>query len=425
MAIESIFAFGFSHHQLDIASRSKVSFDESKQNKMFVEVLNDGVQSLIILNTCNRTEIYGIGDVAMVKDIFFTIAKESQTYEHRMFEKNGQEAIDHILKVACGVDSKIIGDLEILGQLKRAIFTSKSIGLCSGLMQRITNQCITAAKEVRTKTQLASGTISASYAVVKKIKEHFGEQPLRILIIGIGKFGVSIAKNIVQHLPKSKLTLTNRTDEKAETLSKELAINYVDFSNYGASINDFDIVITSAYAENGYLVNVDQIRDMTRLKWLIDMSVPLAINPDILSYFPKLNLLNLDQVTNELESTIESRLSELPAALQIIHTHSEEIIDKINWNEKSRIIKIWKNKIMQMSNDSPHLQIVDEPERNLFIEKSIKEFAKYIRTSDLNGKSVETTIEAFLKLQVEAQGKSNQKNSFNDVKESRRTCQTA
>jgi glutamyl-tRNA reductase len=402
MTLSSVFVTGFSHHQLDITSRSLVNLDDKQQQLLFSEALKEGIQSLLILNTCNRTEIYGIGDVQKVSEIFCRVSPVSLPFYDFMFQKKGKQAIDHMLKVAAGMDSKIIGDLEILGQFKKAIATSKEVGLWNGTMERITNHCLAAAKEIRTKTKITSGSVSASYAVVKKIKDHFGEQSISILLIGTGKFGSGIAKNIVQHLPNADLTTTNRTDEKSKDLSAALGMNHIEFSCYIDCINNFDVIITSVNADNGFLIDPSDLNDESCIKWLVDMSVPFAINQNIKNQFPTIKLLNLDQISEELQSTIETRKSELPLAEEILKKHKKEIIDRLNWSEKSEIVRNLKNKIIDLSNECPHLKSKNEPEKNSIVEKNIKNFAKHLKSNGLEGNNVEAIMEDFMKIHYTA-----------------------
>jgi glutamyl-tRNA reductase len=402
MTLSSVFVTGFSHHQLDITSRSLVNLDDKQQQLLFSEALKEGIQSLLILNTCNRTEIYGIGAVQKVSEIFCRVSPVSLPFYDLMFQKKGKQAIDHMLKVASGMDSKIIGDLEILGQFKKAIATSKEVGLWNGTMERITNHCLAAAKEIRTKTKITSGSVSASYVVVKKIKDHFGEQSISILLIGTGKFGSGIAKNIVQHLPNANLTTTNRTDEKSKDLSAALGMNHIEFSSYIDCINDFDVIITSVNADNGFLIDPSDLKDESCIKWLVDMSVPFAINQNIKNQFPTIKLLNLDQISEELQSTIETRKSELPIAEEILKKHKKDIIDRLNWNEKSEIVRKLKNKIIDLSNECPHLKSKNEPEKNSIVEKNIKNFAKHLKSNGLEGNNVEAIMEDFMKIHYTA-----------------------
>lgn len=425
MTVSSVFVTGFSHHQLDLTSRSLVNLDDKQQQLLFSEALKEGIQSLLILNTCNRTEIYGLGDVQKVSEVFYRVNPVSLPFYDLMFQKKGKQAINHMLKVAAGMDSKIIGDLEILGQFKKAIATSKEVGLWNGTMERIINHCLAAAKEIRTKTKITSGSVSASYAVVKKIKDHFGDQSINILLIGTGKFGSGIAKNIVQYLPKAVLTTTNRTDEKSKDLSAALGMNHIEFNSHTDCINDFDVIITSINADNGFLIEPSDIKDKSCIKWLVDMSVPFAINQNLKYQFPNIKLLNLDQICEELQSTIETRKSELPLADKILKKHKKDILDRLNWNEKSEIVRIWKNKIIELSNECPHLLHKTDPEKNSIVEKNIKNFAKHLKSNRLESNDVEAIMEDFMKINNTAPACLKLHGSTPDLNSKCKLCQIA
>ncbi|HMP28994.1 MAG TPA: hypothetical protein PKD85_05310 [Saprospiraceae bacterium] len=398
MTLESVFVTGFSHHHLDINQRGLVSLTEDQQDLIYTQALKIGVQSVIILNTCNRTEIYGCGNLNQIKTIIQSIYGHNFELSNYLFIKHGEEAILHMLKVASGMDSKILGDLEILGQFKKSVAKAKSRGGLKGVMERITNQCISAAKEIRSKTNLTSGTVSAAYAVVKRIKDQFEDREIKILLIGTGKFGAGIAKNIVQHLANAKLVTTNRTNEKSEDLSKVLSTEHIHFNVFKEKLNSYDIVISSAHSDNGYLVNEQDINISTRLHLLIDMAVPLTIDPNIIKTNSNISLLNLDYVSEELQSTIDARVADLPLANDIITKHQNEIITWLQWHQKSGVVRMWKDKVSQLSNHCPNWKIKNDDERSLILEKNINNFARHLKSSKIHHENYEAIIQDFISI---------------------------
>lgn len=397
MLLSKLFVIGFSHHNADVKARTIASFGEDVQKKIYSECLSEGVNSVMILNTCNRSEIYGIGGVNIVHEILFRVHPELNYISKLLFIKNGETAVNHLLKVASGLDSKIIGDLEILSQFKKSISQSKEYGMLNGVMEKLTNHCIAAAKDVRTRTKIGSGTISSSYAVVKKIKNSFYTRKPEILIIGAGKYGISIAKKIIQHLPEAGLTICNRTNESAVLFSEQLNVNYLPFHDLYASINQFNIIISCISKDDGYIINPCHIDENFDTKWFFDLSVPLSISPILTDMNPNFILYNIDDISVEIQSTLEARLSDLHKAIAITSKYQSEILEWISLQDYAWLIREWKNHIKSKLYNCPKVAYRSATDQDVVIEESIKKFAVYLKNnlSSLQESTPETIFEGY------------------------------
>lgn len=250
-----VFSIGICHSKSSAYERSKYALTIEQQIRLYNLILPTKYASCFILNTCNRTEIYGIGKVDKVIEAYKEVLGEQDNIPQSINRKTGRDAIGHIIKVACGLDSQVIGDLEILGQFKSAFNFSKQNNVSNGYMERLVNTAIQAAKETRSKTKISSGTVSLSYAAIKYIKRQVQTHNINILVVGTGDFGKRIANNIKDYLPNATLTLSNRTASKAEELALKLHCKTKPFKNLSEAIAENDVIISSVNDAKNYLIN--------------------------------------------------------------------------------------------------------------------------------------------------------------------------
>ena len=155
-----------------------------------------------------------------------------KTFKELAYIKQGPDAVEHLYNVAAGLDSQILGDYEIVGQLKGAVKFAKENGFIGTLLERMINGVLQASKAIKSCTQLSSGTVSVSFAAIQFLKAHVPNiQNKKILLLGTGKIGASTCKNIVDYIGNCKITLLNRTEGKAESLAKSLGVQVASYDN--------------------------------------------------------------------------------------------------------------------------------------------------------------------------------------------------
>jgi glutamyl-tRNA reductase len=196
--LDNCFVFGFNHQNTSESDRSRVALTEELTLQLMTLVDKSEISSLIVLNTCNRTECYGYGNSEHLKAVYFKLMRLEEEFRERFMLLNGLDALKYIFSVAAGLQSQIIGDLEILGQFKNACKVAKKHGLIDGYFERLVNTCLQAAKEVRSETKITNGTVSLSYAAIKLLnKLGFNNQSTgRVLMLGTGAFGKNIARDL-------------------------------------------------------------------------------------------------------------------------------------------------------------------------------------------------------------------------------------
>jgi glutamyl-tRNA reductase len=317
---------GINYHKSDIAIRGKFSLSANQTLLFLKESALNGLNPCFILSTCNRTEVYSI--CSNPENLVELLCSNTQSNLQDFFEYGyiyqGLDAIEHLFKVASGLDSQIIGDYEILAQLKQATKLAAEYGCMNNLMQRLVNYAFQASKEIKTKTKLSSGTVSVSYAAIKIINEKITNvSDKNFLLVGTGKFGKNIAKNLRNYFPQSQISFTNRTNEKALELANQYKTDFISYKNLAAACNYVDIIIVSSAAES-YTI-LPSFFDSNKSRLILDLSVPQNVDPSVKNIHG-ITILNLDEVSAILDKTISIRLAEVPEALKIINKTLEELI---------------------------------------------------------------------------------------------------
>lgn len=390
--IDKIFAVGFNHNSFKLEERGKLRIDQHFYQDFTGRCKEQHIESLVFLNTCNRTEFYGLGDHQKVENIL-TSFFPNRDLGGKMMKKSGNAAVQHLFKVASGLDSQLIGDLEILGQFKKAFQDSKKENRLSGYLERLSNTCIQSAKEIRHNTQLTSGTTSLSYASIQLLLENNLPPEAKILVIGTGKFGKSIAKNIHSYLPKNPLTLTNRDLSKSKVLATEIGCDILAFEQLFEKLDQFDVLI-SAIDSPGFKVGKKHFSKGAN-KILIDLSVP-GFFDDKIKAEKGPQLFTVEEAAQIVNNSMSERKSSIPLAENILFKYVHEFLEWNHLYEKSGSIKAWKNMVQTIFEKCPHFETMTDSEKNLAIKKSVRRFVHFIKQNERTAASTESLLAQYL-----------------------------
>ncbi len=220
----NLYNAGVNYGKADAHIRGKYNLTKENQIALLKEAKSLGYEGVLVLATCNRTEIIGFVEhpYQLIKLLckysegnVEEFAKISNVYKNK-------DAIAHLFRIGCGLESQILGDYEIVGQLKAAFKLSKTAKTTNAYLERLLNLVFQASKKVKNNTKLSSGTTSVSYAAVQYVIHNLPDYNSRkIVVFGLGKIGKSICKNLVEYTKNKSITLINRTEKKTETFVKE------------------------------------------------------------------------------------------------------------------------------------------------------------------------------------------------------------
>ena len=386
---------GINYRKSDITIRGKFSVSPDQSINLINEALSQKIEGCLVLSTCNRTELYGIcNDPVELKELLCSYTNgDRKEFETHGYIYTGREAIEHLLKVASGLDSQIIGDYEILSQLKHAAKISKENGGLSSFLERAINFALQASKEIKTKTKLSSGTVSVSYAAIQIIKEKIKSlRNKKILLIGTGKFGNQIAKNLKDYLPGAAISFCNRTDEKAYLLAEKFDAAFMPYKNLEYACNEADVIMVSSSSENHIVLPSCFITEKPRL--ILDLSSPQNVDP-LVKRKPGITLMDVDEVSIKLNETISAREAEVPKALQIINETLNELEDWHRQQANSPLIQKVKSQLLQLNEA---YQIEEDKEK---IHKTVASLAIQLKHSVNKGCECINALNSYLEKNLE------------------------
>ncbi|MFD2033470.1 glutamyl-tRNA reductase [Belliella marina] len=334
-------AISLSHKSAPVEIREIIALDEATIHALLVKLKDFfSVTDTLILSTCNRTELYYSHELDLSSEIIKLIGLEKglssiiDYLEYFKIYNNDREAISHLFKVSMGLEAQVVGDMQISNQVKRAYQASADLGMAGPFLHRLMHTIFFTNKRVVQETAFRDGAASVSYAAVELIEELTSNifEP-RILLIGVGEIGKDVAKNMV-HLPNAKVTIANRTLDKAETLGSSMGFDVIPFENVVEAMRESDVIISSIMKSEPFITkNLVKTFDISSYKLFVDLSVPRSIETSI-EDVPGVLLYNVDNIRSKASETLENRLASVPKVEQII----EESIDEFyNWKKEMMV----------------------------------------------------------------------------------------
>ncbi|RTY95971.1 glutamyl-tRNA reductase [Flavobacterium sp. GT3R68] len=382
------YAVGLSYKKADAEMRGKFSLDTAAKTRLLEQAKSEGIESLIVTSTCNRTEIYGFAEhpFQLIKLICENSLGTVEAFQNVGFVYKNQEAINHMFRVGTGLDSQILGDFEIISQLKSSFKESKSFGLINTFLDRLINAVIQASKKIKNETEISSGATSVSFASVQYIiknVENIGSK--NILLFGTGKIGRNTCENLVKHTKNEHITLINRTKEKAEKLAGKLNLIVKDYSELHLELQNADVVIVATGAQNPTIDKA--ILNLKKPILILDLSIPKNVNEDVKD-LKEVTLIHMDHLAQMTDDTLENRKKYIPAAEAIIAEVKEEFMAWTKARKFAPTIHALKAKLNAIKKAELNFQskkIIDFNEEqaeiisNRIIQKITTHFANHLK----------------------------------------------
>ncbi|MGB1307682.1 MAG: glutamyl-tRNA reductase [Oceanihabitans sp.] len=341
----SFYAIGLSYKKADAEIRGHFSLDANAKNRLLEQAIEEGVESLVVTSTCNRTEIYGFAQhpYQLIKLLCDNTKGTVEEFQKVAFVFKNKDAISHMFRVGSGLDSQILGDFEIIGQLKHAALLSKKEGLLNHFLERLVNAVIQASKRIKTETNISTGATSVSFASVQYILNEVENVTLKnILLFGTGKIGRNTCENLVKHSQNEQITLINRTKDKAEAIAGKFNLIVKDYSNLQEEIHESDILIVATGAQ---LPTVDKhIIQNNKPLLILDLSIPKNVNENV-TELENVTLVHLDHLSKITDNTLEKRKLHIPLAEKIIDEVKAEFNAWLETRKFAPTIKALKLKL--------------------------------------------------------------------------------
>jgi len=318
---KSFKVLGINHKTATLEIREKFSLNDST-----IQAIYQLSPNLFILNTCNRSEIYGNFDLQIVKKLWSKASPFSEKdFKKYIYSMHGQEAIRHLFTVACGLDSKIIGDFEISGQLRKAISEARKYNCIDPITDRLSQFVFSAIKRMRSETNLSTGAASIGYAAVHYAKKNVDSlRNKKILLYGTGKIGSVICSNLLKHTNSDQLVLINRTKDRAENLGRKYKIEVKRLAQLDEEIKKADIIIVATGAREPTITKKQfEKLGIQQSKIIIDLSVPRNVETKVKD-IPGVKIAHVDQLSDLQGEAMAKRKASIPKAKMIINDQLQE-----------------------------------------------------------------------------------------------------
>jgi glutamyl-tRNA reductase len=316
----SLFLVGLSHKTAPIDVRERVALSSDALKAALVDLKRmEGVGEALVVSTCNRVEVFVQAEADEPARHFFT-SRAEQAREH-LYSKAGEEAVRHLFRVAASLDSMVVGEQQILGQVKEAYGLASAVEAAGGFMSRLCNRAFVTAKRVRTETGIGRGATSMSQVAVDLVAKIFGDlEGRKVLLLGAGKMGALSAKAL-QVLGADSVLVTNRSPERGRALAAQVGGTFRPWSELEQLLVEATVVIVSTGAPS-YVVTAEMVKRAMNARrhhdlCLIDLAVPRNVDPacaeldDVYAY-------DVDDMQKVVSANHEARRSEAVQAEAIV-----------------------------------------------------------------------------------------------------------
>ena len=331
---------GLSHHTAPVEVRERLAIPEHALAEALAALRQlDGADEALILSTCNRVEVAITAEdddsaAGAVRDFLAALnhagaAPAAGALDGYLYELTDRGAIHHIFRVAASLDSMVLGEPQILGQMKAAYAAARACGALHGLLDDVLTRAFSVAKRIRTETGIGRSAVSVSYAAVELARQIFGDlKGKTVLIAGAGKMSELAAR----HLHASgcdRILVTNRTRSRAEEMAALFGGQVIDYEEWKPRLAEMDIVIASSGASD-YILRRDELRRAldkrrNRPMFVIDIAVPRNVEPAV-NELENVFLYDIDDLGRAVEQNLQARQREAADAEQIVEDEIDRLI---------------------------------------------------------------------------------------------------
>ena len=332
-----IFVAGLSYKTTPVEVREKLAVHRSRLQCSGCRLqLLGNLSEVVLLSTCNRVEIYGVSPWihGRVHRLFQELTNSDFDFTPHIYVKEGAEAAKHLFSVASGMDSMVIGETEITGQVKNAYQVAKDAGLTGKMMNRLFQTALQAVKEIRTHTAIGRGATSVGSVAVQLSEKVFGHDlsEKTVMILGAGKMGEACVKHLAKRGAKTIL-VSNRSFERAEKLAAEFGGRAVRIEDSPAAMTEADILVSSTCSPDLVLKREDIAAILparhSRPLILVDIAVPRDIDPAV-QELPDVFLYNIDHLEGIVRENTRNREQELAFCLSLIEERAAKLMERFD-----------------------------------------------------------------------------------------------
>ncbi|MBT8206357.1 MAG: glutamyl-tRNA reductase [Eudoraea sp.] len=406
----SFYTVGLSYKNANANIRGQFSLDEAASDRLLGRAREAGIEGMLVISTCNRTEIYGFAQhpFQLIKLLCEATSGSMEAFEKVAYVYKNYEAINHLFRVGTGLDSQILGDFEIISQLKKSFNQAKKHELTNHFLERLCNSVIRASKRVKNETEISSGATSVAFASVQYILNTVPDiSSKNILLFGTGKIGRNTCENLVKHTENPHITLINRTKDKAEKIGGKFQLVVKDYSALSSEIKKADVLIVATGAHSPTITK--ELIGSANPLLILDLSIPKNV-ADHVATLPEVSVVHLDHLSKITDDTLEKRRSYIPQAEGIIREVQAEFTNWLESRKFAPVIKALKDKLRSMKEaeldfqskkqldfDAAHADLVSDR----IIQKITKQFANHLKEAEIDTDDSLELIRKVFQLEVD------------------------
>ncbi|QMW13433.1 glutamyl-tRNA reductase [Pseudoalteromonas sp. MT33b] len=355
----TIVALGINHKTASVELREKVAFSPEQMSEALQQLSGHAhFNEAVIVSTCNRTEIYCSLAERNSQTLLHWLASfhglDEQELSSNIYYHEGEQAINHLMRVSCGLDSLVLGEPQILGQIKQAYHNAKTHDAIGVTFDRLFQKTFSVAKQVRTETDIGASAVSVAYAAVNLAKHIYGKlDKTNVLLIGAGETIELVAKHLYQNDPQ-KITVANRTIERAKSLAVEVDADVIALAQLPERLHDADIVISSTASTLPIIGKgvVEQALKKRRHKPMlfIDIAVPRDIESQV-GELDAAYLYSVDDLQAIVSENIAAREQAAQQAQIIIDARTNEFVMWLRSLDSVDIIRLYRNDVQDIKSE--------------------------------------------------------------------------
>tara|TARA_R110002020_G_scaffold122487_6_gene277937 strand:+ start:70099 stop:71355 length:1257 start_codon:yes stop_codon:yes gene_type:complete len=407
----SFYTIGLNYKKADAEVRGKFSLEECAMENLLQQAKDQDIDGLLVTSTCNRTELHGFAQhpFQLIKLLCDNTQGTVEEFQEVAYVYKNNDAISHLFRVGTGLDSQILGDFEIISQLKQGFSRSKKFDLANPFLERLCNSVIQASKRIKNETDISSGATSVAFASVQYIINNVPNiSEKNILLFGTGKIGRNTCENLIKHTKNTHITLINRTKDKAEKIAGKFNLVVKDYGDLQTEIRTTDVLVVATGAQTP-TISKELIYTKKPLL-ILDLSIPKNVSDNV-AELDNVTLIHLDHLSQMTDDTLERRKRSIPQAEEIIEETKHEFIKWLETRKFAPVIKALKKKLKTMKEQELDFQsrkitdynsIQAEIISDRIIQKITTQFANHLKGNDVDADTSLELIQKVFQLQVES-----------------------
>ena len=371
----SLHVIGISYKKASASIRGKFSLDLLSSKNLILEAKNCDIKSIIVNSTCNRVEIYAQSNdhKILIKLLCSHSLGDELDFYSNGYVKTGDEAINHILRVGTGLDSQILGDFEIIAQMKQSFKRSKELNAISPYFDRLFSSVMQASKRIKNETKLSSGATSVSFAAVRYILDNVANlKDKKILLFGVGKIGRNTCENLVKHTSNKQITLINRTEDKAKKIAGKFKLIVKNISEISNEISNTDILIVATSSSSPTITK--EIVSISKKILILDLAVPKNVD-ESLNKNTNIDLLDLDHLSTITDINLDKRKKYIPNAEIVINEIKKDFEDWVETRKYAPTVNALKTKLKLIQDKK--INVLKKKSQN-FSEENVQEVGEHL-----------------------------------------------